>query len=57
MLDDLVLINDDFLAEMAATALIVKLVDDFVGNLIAVVGIFFVDDVSQLHVSVKLILY
>lgn len=56
MLDDFVLVDDDFLAEVAAAALVVELVDDLVRDGVEGVGVVLVYDVSQLHVSVKLIL-
>jgi hypothetical protein len=56
LFDDLVLIDHNFLAKVAAAALIVELMHNLVGDLIRGVGIVFVDDVSQLHMSVKLIL-
>jgi hypothetical protein len=56
LLDDFVLVDDDFLAEVAAAALVVELMHDLVWNGILRVGVVLVYDVSQLHMSVKLIL-
>jgi hypothetical protein len=54
LLDDLVLVDDDLLAEVASAALVVELVNYLMGEVVAGVGVVLVYDVSQLHVSVKI---